>query len=159
MCLMKKILYFVAITAVVLLTATSCDKEDNPAPVDPSTVVKIEQISITTTDGAIVAEVNMKAGETIQLKTAVTPVMETLPTLDWNTDNEGVATVSPEGVLTAVGEGVCTITVEAVETPGVKASLQVTVTVDKPGDEPVVGETVPINDNAVDQSKAEVRRR
>lgn len=156
---MKKILYFVAITAVVLLTATSCDKEDNPAPVDPSTVVKIEQISITTTDGAIVAEVNMKAGETIQLKTAVTPVMETLPTLDWNTDNEGVATVSPEGVLTAVGEGVCTITVEAVETPGVKASLQVTVTVDKPGDEPVVGETVPINDNAVDQSKAEVRRR
>ena len=63
--------------------------------------------------------------------------------------------------MTAVGKGTCTITVETVGTPSVKATLKVTVTVDETPEEPPVepGETLPVNGNAVDQSKAEAPRR
>ena len=153
---MKKIQYFIAIAAAVLLTATSCDKEDNPAP-----VVTVDQITINTGEGGIAAEVTLKQDETLQLKTAVSPADAQLPEILWSSDNEAVATVSSEGVVTAVGKGTCTITVETVGTPSVKATLQVTVTVDETPEEPPVepGETIPVNDNAVDQSKAEAPRR
>ena len=153
---MKKIKYFIAIAAAVLLTATSCDKEDNPAP-----VVTVDQITIQTGEGGIAAEVSLKQGETLQLKTAVSPADAPLPEILWNSDDNAVATVSPEGVVTAVGKGTCTITVETVGTPSVKATLQVTVTVDETPEEPPVepGETIPVNGDAVDQSKAEAPRR
>ena len=153
---MKKIQYFIAIAAAVLLTATSCDKEDNPAP-----VVTVDQITINTGEGGIAAEVSLKQGETLQLMIAVSPADAQLPDILWNSDDNAVATVSPEGVVTAVGKGTCTITVETVGTPSVKATLQVTVTVDETPEEPPVepGETIPVNDNAVDQSKAEAPRR
>ena len=156
MCLRKKIQYFIAIAAAVLLTATSCDKEDNPAP-----VVTVDQITINTGEGGIAAEVSLKQGETLQLMIAVSPADAQLPDILWNSDDNAVATVSPEGVVTAVGKGTCTITVETVGTPSVKATLQVTVTVDETPEEPPVepGETIPVNDNAVDQSKAEAPRR
>jgi hypothetical protein len=158
---MKKIQYFIAIAAAMLLTATSCDKEDNPAPVDPTPEITVDQITINTGEGGIAAEVSLKQGETLQLKTAVSPADAQMPEILWNSDNEAVATVSPEGVVTAVGKGTCTITVETVGTPSVKATLQVTVTVDETPEEPPVepGETIPVNDNAVDQSKAEAPRR
>jgi hypothetical protein len=153
---MKKIQYFIAIAAAVLLTATSCDKEDNPAP-----VVTVDQITINTGEGGIAAEVSLKQGETLQLMIAVSPADAQMPDILWNSDDNAVATVSPEGVVTAVGKGTCTITVETVGTPSVKATLQVTVTVDETPEEPPVepGETIPVNDNAVDQSKAEAPRR
>ena len=72
MCLMKKIQYFIAIAATVLLTATSCDKEDNPAP-----VVTVDQITISTGNGGQAAEVSLKQGETLRLKTAVSPALGT----------------------------------------------------------------------------------
>ena len=161
MCLMKKIQYFIAIAATVLLTATSCGKEDNPAPVDPTPVITVKQITIQTGEGGIAAEVSLKQGETLQLKTAVSPAGAQMPDIQWNSDDHTVATVSPEGVVTAVGKGTCTITVETVGTPSVKATLQVTVTVDETPEEPPVepGETIPVNDNAIDQSKAEAPRR
>ena len=160
---MKKIQYFIAIAAAVLLTATSCDKEDNPAP-----VVQIDQIYIQIGDGGQAAEVSLKQGETLQLTTAVSPADAPLPGILWDSDDATVATVSPDGVMTAVGKGTCTITVETVGTPSVKATLKVTVEVDEPGDEPGEepgeepgdeGETIPVNGEAVDQSKAEAPRR
>lgn len=154
---MKKIQYFIAIAAAVLLTATSCDKADNPVPDTPTPVITVKQITIQTGEGGIAAEVSLKQGETLQLKTAVSPADAQLPEILWNSDNEAVATVSSEGVVTAVGKGTCTINVETVGTPSVKATLQVTVTVDETPEEP--GETIPVNDNAVDQSKAEAPRR
>lgn len=161
MCLMKKIQYFIAIAATVLLTATSCGKEDNPAPVDPTPVITVKQITIQTGEGGIAAEVSLKQGETLQLKTAVSPADAKLPEILWSSDNEAVATVSSDGVVTAVGKGTCTITVETVGTPSVKATLKVTVTVDETPEEPPVepGETIPVNGDAVDQSKAEAPRR
>ena len=161
MCLMKKIQYFIAIAAAVLLTATSCDKADNPVPDTPTPVITVKQITIQTGEGGIAAEMSLKQGETLQLKTAVSPADAKLPEILWSSDNEAVATVSSEGVVTAVGKGTCTITVETVGTPSVKATLQVTVTVDETPEEPPVepGETIPVNDNAVDQSKAEAPRR
>ena len=161
MCLMKKIQYFIAIAAAMLLTATSCDKADNPVPDTPTPVITVKQITIQTGEGGIAAEVSLKQGETLQLKTAVSPADAPLPELIWQSDNEAVATVSSEGVVTAVGKGTCTITVETVGTPSVKATLQVTVTVDETPEEPPVepSETIPVNDDAVDQSKAEAPRR
>ena len=161
MCLMKKIQYFIAIAATVLLTATSCGKEDNPAPVDPTPVITVKQITIQTGEGGIAAEVSLKQGETLPLKTAVSPADAKLPGILWSSDNEAVATVSSDGVVTAVGKGTCTITVETVGTPSVKATLKVTVTVDETPEEPPVepGETIPVNGDAVDQSKAEAPRR
>ena len=161
MCLMKKIQYFIAIAAAMLLTATSCGKEDNPAPVDPTPVVTVKQITIQTGEGGIAAEMSLKQGETLQLKTAVSPADAKLPEILWQSDNEAVATVSQEGVVTAVGKGTCTITVETVGTPSVKATLKVTVTVDETPEEPPVepGETIPVNGDAVDQSQAEAPRR
>ena len=163
MCLMKKIQYFIAIAATVLLTATtSCDKVDNPTPPVPDKpVITVNQITIQTGEGGIAAEVSLKQGETLQLKTAVSPADVKLPEILWSSDNEAVATISQEGVVTAIGKGTCTITVETVGTPSVKATLQVTVTVDENPEEPPVkpGETIPVNDNAVDQSKAEAPRR
>ena len=155
MCLMKKIQYFIAIAAAVLLTATSCDKEDNPAP-----VVTVDQITINTGEGGQTAEVSLKQGETLQLMIAVSPADAQMPDILWNSDDNAVATVSPEGVVTAVGKGTCTISVETVGTPSVKATLQVTVTVEESGEEPGYepgdeGETIPVNGDAVDQSKAE----
>ena len=63
--------------------------------------------------------------------------------------------------MTAVGKGTCTITVETLEAPRFTATLKVTVIVDEPPEEPPVepGETIPVNGNAVDQSKAEALRR
>ena len=74
MCLMKKIQYFIAIAATVLLTATSCDKEDNPAP-----VVTVDQITISTGNGEQAVEVSLKQGETLKLATAVSPADAQLP--------------------------------------------------------------------------------
>ena len=68
MCLMKKIQYFIAIAAAVVLTATSCGKEDNPAP-----VVTVDQITISTGNGEQAVEVSLKQGETLKLATAVSP--------------------------------------------------------------------------------------
>ena len=170
---MKKIQYFIAIAATVLLTATSCGKEDNPAPVDPTPVITVDQITIQTGEGGIAAEVTLKQGETLRLKTAVSPADAPLPEMVWYSDDATVATVSPEGVVTAIGKGTCTITVETLGTPSVKATLKVTVTVDEEpggdepgGDEPGGDEpggddskTIPVNDKAVDQSQAEAPRR
>ena len=166
MCLMKKIQYFIAIAATVLLTATSCGKEDNPAPDTPTPVITVKQITIQTGEGGIAAEVSLKQGETLQLKTAVSPADAQLPEILWNSDDNAVATVSPEGVVTAIGKGTCTITVETLTTPKVTASLKVTVEVDEEpggdepgGDEPGdKDETIPVNDKAVDQSQAEAPR-
>ncbi len=167
MCLMKKIQYFIAIAATVLLTATSCGKEDNPAP-----VVTVDQITISTGNGEQAVEVSLKQGETLKLATAVSPADAQLPEMVWYSDDATVATVSPEGVVTAIGKGTCTITVETLTTPKVTASLKVTVAVDEEpggdepggdepgGDEPGdKDETIPVNDKAVDQSQAEAPRR
>lgn len=138
---MKKILNIMAIAAMVLL-AVSCGNDDNY-------VYKISHFYIYIDEDNIVEETEMNTGETILLKMEVWPSMIEHHDFTFKSDNEGVATVTPEGVVTAIAPGTCFIIVRSAVDPSVTKTLQVT----------VIDNTIPINDDAVDQSEAEARRR
>ena len=57
------------------------------------------------------AELELEVGETETLSPTVTPVGATNKTVNWESDDESVATVSSSGLVTAVGVGTTNITV------------------------------------------------
>ena len=138
---MKKILNIMAIAAMMFLTV-SCDNSDN-------FVIKIDHFYICNSNGGYIDNIKIVKGESIQLKTEVWPSSSPQRSFFWYSDDEAVATVSPNGVLTAVGTGTCFITAESTESKSVRKSLEVT----------VVESGIPIAENAVDQGQADARRR
>ena len=72
--------------------------------------------------------VALNTGETKQVKVDVRPTYAYNKTLDWESNNEAVATVDSEGRVTGVTAGTCTITCSATDGSGVYASFLVTVT-------------------------------
>ena len=93
-------------------------------------------------------------GETMQYTVTVTPASAENPSVRWLSDNEDVATVSPDGTVTAVGDGTCSIIAMAQDGSGVSGSAKavvdtykepssVTVSPDKA--EMYVGETVALS--------------
>ncbi len=80
--------------------------------------VAVDSVSLNMND--VRAEVDM----TVPLEATVSPANATDKTVTWTTDNDNVATVSPDGVVTTVGEGYATITATA---GGKQATCNVTV--------------------------------
>lgn len=130
-----------ALMVTMLFTVTSCFVEDNP-------VVKIDHFYVYI-GGEQITEFTLKKGESIKLSIEAFPKGTTQLDFVWSSSDGKVATVSSDGLLTAVDYGVCTIRVESSKNPGVYYSFTLT----------VPGETIGIDDEAVDQSEAEAHRR
>ena len=84
---MKKIVFTISILLSVILIFSACSKEEK-------TVLSIEgQSSIT-----------MKVGAKHSLK-----LEQNVDDVEWISENDAIATVSPEGVVTAVGSGITVV--------------------------------------------------
>ncbi|WP_066371649.1 DUF4350 domain-containing protein [Bacillus sp. FJAT-27264] len=73
------------------------------------------------------ATLNLKAGESDELKATVTPDKASNKAVTWSTSNAGVATVDASGKVTAIAEGTATITATT-EDGKFQATSEVTVT-------------------------------
>ena len=143
------------LTAVKAGTATITVTSAIDASISASVIVIVSEspveihitgISITSesiTDGKI----NLIVGENHQLTTTFTPTETTEKEVNWKSSDESVITVSSTGLLTAVKAGTATITVTSVVNTKVSSSINIVV---------YDGE-LKINDNPVDQSKADAR--
>lgn len=69
--------------------------------------IKVESVSVTPKTN------NLEVGATRQLNTAIEPENATDKGVDYESDNEGVATVNGSGLVTATGAGEATITVKS----------------------------------------------
>ena len=154
---MKKSIRIFAMTVMMGLVPvmTSCQglidavvgSEDNPSTNVP-TVVHITGIEITA-EGVVDGTLEMVTGTTLQLATKITPEDTKELDITWKSIDESVLKISSTGLLEAVGVGVAKVVVASAIDPSVSAVLTVT----------VVGsaEALGINDEAVDQSKADTR--
>ncbi len=75
--------------------------------------------------------VSIKPGSTTQLTATISPDNATDKSITWSSSNTAVATVDKNGKVTAVKEGTATITVQSVSNSSIKATCQVTVSVDR----------------------------
>ena len=72
------------------------------------TVIPVTGVSLN-----LPSSLNLLIGATLILDATVEPAEATNQTVTWSTDDDRIASVSPEGVLTAVATGTTTITVSA----------------------------------------------
>lgn len=75
-----------------------------------------------------VREVDLTAGETLQLSALVGPAHATNRGVRWSVSDETIATVSGTGLLTAISAGTATVTATALDGSGVVAECTVRVT-------------------------------
>jgi uncharacterized protein YjdB len=78
------------------------------------------------------ATLSLAAGATGQLTARVSPSNATNKNVNWQSSNEGIATVSAAGLVTAISAGTATITVTTAD-GGKQAPCNVTVTVPASG--------------------------
>lgn len=105
-------------------TPTTPENNDVPKPMVNTIIITYNnrQAGVyNSTEGLY--EITMKAGETLNLGTAVTP-QGIEAEIVWESSNEGVVAVLQNGKVTAVGKGTCTISATADD---VKAELMIRV--------------------------------
>lgn len=83
--------------------------------------VPVESVTITA------EETSVEVGKTLELKCQVTPDNATDKSVDWSSDDSGIARVDRDGVVTGVKTGVTTITATAADRSGKTASVEITV--------------------------------
>lgn len=110
---MKRILPFIALAAVSVLSIFSCQQE--PAE------IRVSSISLSK------SALELTVGDQASLDATISPDNATNKEITWKSDNEAVATVSAEGVLKALRAGTASITATTVD-QGRSASCTVTVT-------------------------------
>ena len=140
---MKKVIY--RLVAVMMLgTATmltSCLYNDNEV---------MPTWTITVPDGtAVLGDVMIPVGATLQLELKVVSVYISRRDPVWLSEDESVATVSDKGLVTAHKMGETYITVHSAYSPEISDRILIRVS------EGAIG----IDDDAVDQSEAEARRK
>lgn len=115
------------VTAKKTGEATITAKADGKTATCKITVVQlVTSIEIKSGDKSI-SKAELKIGETLQLKTTVTPSSASDKSVTWTTSDKSVATVSTSGKVTAKGEGTAKITVTAKDESGKKTVCTITV--------------------------------
>ncbi|MCI6112404.1 MAG: Ig-like domain-containing protein, partial [Rikenellaceae bacterium] len=109
---MKRILPFIALAAVSVLSMFSCQ----PEPAE----IRVASISLSK------STLELTVGDQASLDATISPDNATNKEISWASDNEAVATVSAEGVVKALRAGTASITATTVD-QGKTASCAVTV--------------------------------
>lgn len=121
---MKFIKFFHTAVAVVMTTMfAACEPSSKEDEGNTLTALKINE-----------TEVSVIIGETQQLTLTATPEDADISSVAWSSDDEDVATVSPEGLITAVAKGTANITAKV---GSVSATVVVTVVLPEGGVESI----------------------
>lgn len=73
-------------------------------------------------------ELYLEIGDTYQLNAEIIPADATYQDLEWQVDDESVATITNAGLLTVVGEGVAIVYVRSLYSPDIEASCTLNAT-------------------------------
>ena len=109
---MKRLLYFIALATISILSVLSCQQEPE----------EIRVISISLSENTL----ELKVGDEVWIGATIFPDNATNKKISWSSSNESVATVGPDGVVKAVSSGTSIITATS-EDQGKTASCTVTV--------------------------------
>ena len=112
------------------ITCTATDGENTftkTCVVTVPDIVPVESIRIGNADGQSVTELTVYEGETIQLKSLVTPADATVKAADWASDKPGFAQVDHLGNVTAKAPGTATITAISKDNSDLKATCTIKV--------------------------------
>ena len=109
---MKRILPFIALAAIAVLSMFSCQQE--PAE------IRVSSISLSK------STLELTVGDQASLDATISPDNATNKKISWSSSKESVATVTPDGIVEAVSAGTAFITATS-EDSGVSAKCEITV--------------------------------
>ena len=109
---MKRILPFIALAAVTVLSVFSCQQE--PAE------IRVASISLSESTW------ELEVGDQVCFDVIISPHNATNKKISWSSSKESVATVTPDGIVEAVSAGTAFITATS-EDSGVNAKCEITV--------------------------------
>ena len=109
---MKRILPFIALAAVSVLSMFSCQQE--PAE------IRVSSISLSK------STLELTVGDQASLDATISPDNATNKKIRWSSSKESVATVTPDGIVEAISAGTAFITARS-EDSGVNAKCEITV--------------------------------
>ena len=109
---MKRLLPFIALAAVTVLSVFSCQQEPEE--------IRVSSISLSK------SALELTVGDQASLDATISPDNATNKKISWNSSKESVATVTPDGIVEAVSAGTSFITARS-EDSGVNAKCEITV--------------------------------
>ena len=109
---MKRLLYFIALATISILSVLSCQKE--PAE------IRVASISLSK------STLELTVGDQTSLDATISPDNAANKKIRWSSSKESVATVTPDGIVEAVSAGTAFITATS-EDSGVNAKCEITV--------------------------------
>ena len=115
--------FYMAVAAAMTMMFAACEPSSKEDEGNTLTALKINE-----------TEVSVIIGETQQLTLTATPEDADISSVAWSSDDEDVATVSPEGLITAVAKGTANITAKV---GNVSATVVVTVVLPEGGVESI----------------------
>ena len=116
--------FYMAVAVVMTTMFAACEPSSKEDEGNTLTALKINE-----------TEVSVTIGETQQLTLTSTPEDADISSVAWSSNDEDVATVSPDGVVTAVAKGTANITAKV---GSVSATVVVTVVLPEGGVESIV---------------------
>ena len=109
---MKRILPFIALAAVTVLSVFSCQQEPEE--------IRVSSISLSKNT------LELTVGDQASLDATISPDNATNKKISWSSSKESVATVTPDGIVEAISAGTAFITATS-EDSGVNAKCEITV--------------------------------
>ena len=109
---MKRVLPFIALVAVTVLSVFSCQQEPEE--------IRVSSISLSK------STLELTVGDQASLDATISPDNATNKKIRWSSSKESVATVTPDGIVDAVSAGTAFITARS-EDSGVNAKCEITV--------------------------------
>ncbi len=109
---MKRLLYFIALATISILSVLSCQQE--PAE------IRVASISLSK------STLELTVGDQASLDATISPDNATNKRIRWSSSKESVATVTPDGIVEAVSAGTAFITASS-DDSGVNAKCEITV--------------------------------
>ena len=109
---MKRLLPFIALAAVTVLSVFSCQQEPEE--------IRVSSISLSK------STLELTVGDQASLDATISPDNATNKKISWSSSEESVATVTPDGIVEAVSVGTAFITATS-EDSGVSAKCEITV--------------------------------
>ena len=109
---MKRLLPFIALAAVIVLSVFSCQQEPEE--------IRVASISLSK------STLELTVGDQASLDATISPDNATNKKIRWSSSKESVATVTPDGIVEAVSAGTAFITATS-DDSGVNAKCEITV--------------------------------
>ena len=109
---MKRLLYFIALATISILSVLSCQQEPEE--------IRVASISLSK------STLELTVGDQTSLDATISPDNATNKKIRWSSSKESVATVTPDGIVEAVSAGTAFITATS-DDSGVNAKCEITV--------------------------------